>query len=282
MVSVIVPVYNDCKSVSACLSSLREQNYPKFEVIVVDDGSMDDSISKIKEQKSKSGKVPFTILTQKHQGPGVARNYGVKQAKGNILVFVDSDMTFDRNFVRNLVSPIELGKSIGTFTKEERLLNDKKIWAVDWNINRYFINRWTLDRQVYQRILPTSYPDTQEVFRAIVKAEFDKVAGFDNIGYTDDWTLYRKLQKKAVSAPGAICYHRNPETLKEVFLHARWIGKNEFMIGNLGKRLINLFRYFFPVSIIIGFLAGIKLRRITFPLFKIVYDLGIWSSVLTK
>ena len=81
MVSVIVPVYNDEKSVSACLSSLIVQNYSKFEVIVVDDGSVDDSISKIKEQKSKSGKVPFTILTQKHQGPGAARNYGAKQKR---------------------------------------------------------------------------------------------------------------------------------------------------------------------------------------------------------
>lgn len=282
MVSVIIPVYNDEKSVAACLSSLFAQNYPKFEIIVVDDGSTDDSIINIKEQSAKIRNIPLTLLIQKHQGPGIARNYGAKNARGKILVFVDSDMTFDRNFIRNLVSPIESGQTIGTFTKEERLLNDKKNWAVDWNINRYFTNRWNLDREMYQRILPTSYPDTQEVFRAIVKYEFDKVSGFDNIGYTDDWTLSRKLSKKAVSAKGAICYHRNPETLIETFNHARWIGNNEFISGNVKRRMFNFIRYFFPFSIIAGLLIGIKLRRISFPLFKIVYDLGIWISILTK
>src|SRR3990167_8387264 len=168
--SVIIPVYNEEDVIIDCLKSLSHQIYKDFEIIVVDDGSTDNL--KLKSQNLK-------ILTQNHKGPGAARNLGAKHAKGDILIFVDADMTFDKDFIKELVAPIKAGKGIGTFSKEEYLLNKNNDIAVCWNINRYILNKWKLDSQVYSRMLPAGYPDKQEVFRAIKKSGFMKVGGFD-------------------------------------------------------------------------------------------------------
>ena len=292
MVSVIIPFYNEEKTIEQCLESLSRQSYEDMEIILVNDGSSDNSKFKIQNSKlsppsggilAEAGQLKiknFKILEQEHQGPGAARNLGAKHAKGDILIFVDADMTFDKDFIKELVAPIKAGKGIGTFSKEEYLLNKNNDIAVCWNINRYILNKWKLDSQVYSRMLPAGYPDKQEVFRAIKKSGFMKVGGFDSDGYTDDWTLSKKLGSFAVLAPGARYYHKNPSTPYEIFHKARWIGGNKFLTGDIRRILFNLFRYSLIMSVIISVPVSIKVKRIRFIYFKIIYDFGIWLSVL--
>lgn len=280
MVSVILPVYNEEGIISHCLESLSKQKYGSFEIIVVDDGSSDNSAKKIKEQISKIKEIRVKFFKQKHKGPGAARNLGVSYSAGNIVVFVDSDMIFEPDFLEDLVKPIENGQTPGTFSKEEYLQNRKDIWAICWNINRFLVNGWKMNEEMYQRMLPSYYPDKQPVFRAIRRSVFEKVGGFSNTGYTDDWTLSRKLGFMATSVKGAKYYHRNPQHLLEAFRQARWIGKNEFISGSTFRRLFNLIRYSLPVSFILSFYVIIKTGRPEFIFFKTVYDLGIWSSII--
>lgn len=263
LISIIIPSFNEKDSIPDCLLSLREQSYKPVEIIIVDDGSTDgsDKIAK---------KLCDIFLRQDHQGPGIARNRGAKAAKGEILVFVDSDMTFDKNFIKNLIAPILDKNSIGTFSKDEFLLNKDNAWAVCWNINR---------GAPYDKMHPQNYPDTQDVFRAILKSEFDKVGGFDSTGYADDWTLSRKLGVKATVAKNASFYHKNPSNLKEVYSQARWFGKNEFLTGNIIRKIYNLFRYSFPASIINGVITSIKHSELKFIIFKIVFDLAVFRSI---
>src|SRR3990167_9299484 len=157
-VSIIVPTYNEQKCISACIRSLFNQTYNFFEIIVVDDGSKDDTVKIIKKFRVK-------LFKQDHKGPGSARNLGAKYASGKILVFVDADMTFDKNFIKDLTKPISEGKSIGTFSKNEMNKNLKNIWSRCWQINKGL----TLDR-----LIPPDYPNTAPVFRAILKREFQK------------------------------------------------------------------------------------------------------------
>src|SRR4030066_2433109 len=113
LISAIIPVYNEEDMIKAGLVTLREQSYSPVEIIVVDDGSS-DSTGKIIEDFSS-----IKLLTQNHKGPGSARNLGASAAKGEILIFVDADMTFDKNFIRDLIKPISDGQTIGTFSKNE-------------------------------------------------------------------------------------------------------------------------------------------------------------------
>lgn len=86
-VSVVIPSYNREKTIQACLLSVINQSYPPFEIIVVDDGSTDNTILKIKEL----GDQRIRILKQQHKGAQAARNYGIRGARGDYIAFLDSD-----------------------------------------------------------------------------------------------------------------------------------------------------------------------------------------------
>jgi len=267
-VSVIIPAYNEEKTIGECLKYLTKQTYKNFEIIVVDDGSTDKTLKILQELKNKNLKLK--IVHGKHSGTGAARNLGAKKATGEILVFVDADMIFEKNFLKKLTLPIILGKAKGTFSKEEYVSNWNNVWARCWNINE----NWPKKRRH-----PKNYPDFQPVFRAILKSEFNKVNGFIPGGYDDDWSLSTKLGYKAKNVKGAIFYHKNPEKLLEVYKHAKWVGKRKYKAGYIGY-ILALARASMPVSLLLGFLKGLKNRDLRFLIFKIVYDFGLTVGVL--
>jgi glycosyltransferase involved in cell wall biosynthesis len=102
-VSVIIPTYNRKDAIFECLQSLalQEDDTPKFEVIVVDDGSDDDTFNYL---VSGSNKFPFQlkVILSSRVGPGYARNLGVSYARGDILLFIDSDCRAFCNWVKRL------------------------------------------------------------------------------------------------------------------------------------------------------------------------------------
>lgn len=87
--SFIVPVYNVEKYVEECLNSLLCQEFDDFEIIVVDDGATDSSYLKCEALSYKDSRI--TIIRQSNQGLGEARNTGLRNAKGQYVIFVDSD-----------------------------------------------------------------------------------------------------------------------------------------------------------------------------------------------
>lgn len=99
--SVIIPVYNTAKYLSKCLDSLFMQNFSDFEVICVDDGSIDNSLEVLARYKD------VTVLKQNHKGSGVARNLGLQQAKGEYVLFVDSDDWLVDGAFEKLVHAVE-------------------------------------------------------------------------------------------------------------------------------------------------------------------------------
>ena len=93
-ISVIVPVYNAEKHVKRCLDSLIEQSFSQFEVIIINDGSIDNS-AEICESYTKKCK-NFTMIKQVNQGVGYARNVGIRASKGKYIMFLDSDDYLDK------------------------------------------------------------------------------------------------------------------------------------------------------------------------------------------
>lgn len=267
-ISIIIPTYNEEKVLPQCIESLGFQTFTDFEIIVVDDGSTDRTLEVLSELKIKNLKLKIEHAA--HLGAGAARNLGAGKAKGEILVFVDADMTFDESFLEKLVEPILSGKAKGTFSKEEIVANWDNPWARCWNINE----GWEEKKRH-----PSLYPDHQPVFRAILKSEFDRVGGFAPGGYDDDWSLSKKLGYEAINAPGAIFYHKNPESLPEIFKHAKWVGKRKYKMGYIGY-LVGLIRSSLPVSVIVGLAKGLISKELRFVIFKIVYDFGIFYGIL--
>ena len=101
-ISVIVPVYNAEKFLINCLNSIVGQTMRDFEVIVVNDGSTDDSLSIMKEFQDKY--TNFIIVDKENSGAAGARNYALKYARGDYLAFVDSDDYIEPEFLEKLYS----------------------------------------------------------------------------------------------------------------------------------------------------------------------------------
>lgn len=264
--SAILAVYNSESTIEASLKTLLAQSLP-IEIIVVDDGSTDKTRKLIHSVESIQRKVK--VLTQIHQGPAIARNLGAKHASSEILLFVDADMTFDRDYVKDLIAPIQQGEVIGTYTVEERVGNWDNLWARCWNLEEGWED---------QKRFPPNPPKYGTDFRAILKTEFMKVGGFDHLGYTDTWSLFSKLGVRPLSTR-ALCYHQNPANLVSVYRQARWAAKRPYKYGLVG-RFYALLRCSLPLSLLVGTYKAIKHRRASFFVFKLVYDWGRFVGIL--
>lgn len=97
MISVIVPVYNADMYLENTLHDLRHQTLRNFEMIFVDDGSTDESVSIIERCAKEDPRI--ILLRQQNQYAGVARNNGMKHARGEYLLFLDADDSFDHNLL---------------------------------------------------------------------------------------------------------------------------------------------------------------------------------------
>ncbi len=106
--SLIVPVYNVEKYVLNCLQSIDSQTYQNYEVIIVNDGSMDNSDAIIKNFiKDKKN---FKYYKKKNGGLSDARNYGLKYVIGDYLIFIDSDDTINKDLLENLNNKLKEDK----------------------------------------------------------------------------------------------------------------------------------------------------------------------------
>lgn len=105
LISVIVPVYNVRQYLRQCLDSLASQEYPSFEIIVVDDGSTDDSSSICDEYAAKD--IRFVVVHQRNTGLSAARNVGLAHARGLYVSFVDSDDWVSPYYLSKLMAAIE-------------------------------------------------------------------------------------------------------------------------------------------------------------------------------
>lgn len=100
LISIIVPVYNVEKYVLKCLNSIKEQTYENLEIIIVDDGSEDNS-GKICDEFIDNNK-SARVFHKKNGGLSSARNYGIRKAKGEIIAFIDSDDYVEKTFISDM------------------------------------------------------------------------------------------------------------------------------------------------------------------------------------
>ena len=88
-ISVIIPVYNVSEFIPKCLVSILNQNFDDIEIICVNDGSSDNSLTILKDFENKDKRI--IVIDKENEGSGVARNAGLAIAKGKYVYFVDGD-----------------------------------------------------------------------------------------------------------------------------------------------------------------------------------------------
>ena len=104
-VSVIMPVYNASDFLAPSIDSVLGQTLKEIELICIDDGSTDNSLDILKEYQSSDERV--RIVTQTNAGPGIARNNGIRRARGQYLAFLDADDFFESTLLEELYNAAE-------------------------------------------------------------------------------------------------------------------------------------------------------------------------------
>ena len=111
LISIIVPIYNSSEYIQRCIDSILSQTLTNFELILINDGSTDNSIDVLKEYESKDSRI--IVINKKNEGVSIARNTGIEMAKGEYIMFCDSDDYVHPQWCELLVDAIE--KNIDSF-----------------------------------------------------------------------------------------------------------------------------------------------------------------------
>lgn len=111
-ISVIIPLYNKEQHIERTLDSILSQTHSPFEIVVIDDGSTDESATLVETYESSK----VRLIRQENQGVSMARNNGIKAATGDYVAFIDADDSWDRHFLEEINTLINFFPSASVYT----------------------------------------------------------------------------------------------------------------------------------------------------------------------
>ena len=109
LVTIIIPCYNIEAYLDRCLESVAQQSYKEFSVILIDDGSTDDTFTKCVEWKNKDNRV--TLVSKKNLGLGMTRNLGIKMSDSEYITFLDADDWWHEDYLKEMIAGTENGRN---------------------------------------------------------------------------------------------------------------------------------------------------------------------------
>lgn len=123
-VSIIIPVYNSGKYLETCLNSILAQTYKNLEIIIINDGSTDNSPEIIENYEKDDSRIK--VITQKNQGLSASRNNGLKKATGDYVTFVDSDDEIELTMIGDMLEKLkETNSDIAVCSFKEKFSDGK-------------------------------------------------------------------------------------------------------------------------------------------------------------
>lgn len=184
--SIVIPVYNSGKYLNECLDSVINQTFKDIEIICIDDGSTDNSLSILKEYEEKDNRIK--VLSQEHRGVGAARNYGMDLAEGEYINFLDSDDKISANTL----------KSVNKFFEGNKDLDVVAIPIFFFNEYNHELNyKFNLEEDPKNRVidLNKNYENVQaSVSSAFIKASSIGDLKFnEELSYNEDLIFINKL-----------------------------------------------------------------------------------------
>jgi len=148
MFSVVIPLYNKEAYVKSTLASVLQQTFEDFEVLVVDDGSTDDSVSVVNSLEDSR----IRVVSQTNSGVSSARNRGVVEAKHEFIAFLDADDVWERNYLEKMCDLINANPGCGMYGAGHRQVLNDGVWVRDILLPPCFINGQRLSRGFFEAI----------------------------------------------------------------------------------------------------------------------------------
>lgn len=202
--SVVIPTYNRLPILEKCLTALEQQHYHEpiinYEVVLVDDGSTDGTLTWLAEHELEFPHL--RLFCQSHQGPAAARNLGVEQAKGDIIIFIDSDLvvteTFLQSHANTLAEAYKTSEKVFTYGRVINTCNFENPTAEPYKITDFSAAYFATGNVAIARhwLIKAGLFDTQ----------------FQQYGWEDLelGVRLKKLGLKLIKCPEAVGYHWHP------------------------------------------------------------------------
>jgi glycosyltransferase involved in cell wall biosynthesis len=200
--SVVIPTYNRKPILEKCLRALEKQTVEGYEIVLVDDGSTDDTLEWLEAHKDEFPHVRSFL--QDHAGPSAARNLGVKKALGDTIIFIDSDLVVLENFLQAHTEAL---------TQGQKEFGSDKFFTYGAVINTANFDNPTAE--------PYKITDFSAAFFAtgnvaIAKHWLEEAGLFDTGFQLYGWedlelgVRLKKLGLKLIKCPAAVGYHWHP------------------------------------------------------------------------
>jgi hypothetical protein len=220
LVSIIIPNWNGAKYLEKCLLSLKEQTQKDFELIVVDNGSSDNSVSLLKKIYPQAK----LIKNKKNLGFARALNQGIKKAKGEFIISLNNDVMVVKDWLENLLVGINKSKEnkkVGMWgCKILSSHQPKKIYSTGILVERDF----TTTNRGIDEVDRGQYDQEIEIFGPSAACGVYRKRMLEEIGlFDEDYFCYREDDELATRAqllgwraqfvPEAVCYHHRSATV---------------------------------------------------------------------
>ena len=220
-VTIVVPAYNEGMVIEASIRSLTQLNYPNLEILVVDDGSSDDTYERAKNFENLDGPVVVRVYKKKNGGKSNALNFGIWRADGELMLSVDADSKLEPDSLIYAASHFanpEIGAVAGNVKVINRETVITKMQALEYIQGLNMVRR----AQGYFKIV-NIIPGPLGLFR---KSALEQVEYYDHDTFAEDCDLTIKMLGKGWKVeyePKAITWTEAPEDIRSYFKQRyRW------------------------------------------------------------
>jgi biofilm PGA synthesis N-glycosyltransferase PgaC len=220
--SIIVPAHNEEENIANTIENLKDLNYPDYEVIVANDGSIDNTAHIVDDLVKKYRDWLKVVHVSPNSGKAQATNAAILFSKGNFILVIDADSLIDKDVLKNMAWHFLSLPRVGAVTGNPRVLNRTtllgKIQVGEYSSIIGLIKR---TQRVLGKVLTVS-----GVIAAFRRSALIECGLYDNDTVTEDIDMTWKLQQKFWDVryePTALCWVLVPETVKGLFMQrVRW------------------------------------------------------------
>lgn len=267
-ISVVINVYNEEENIQDCLDSLLNQTYKDFELIIVDDGSTDETMDIV---ESYYDRFEMQLFSTPHVGIKKARRKGIDKTSGEYIIVIDADEILEPDFIEQIINPFDQSEvgAVGGILKSE---------GEGWVTQGYGV----LNEIFYGLRASGNEADwIQGGCSAYRREALEEVGGLANEKVSADKDISWKLSKsgwRVLINRKAVAYHRDPQNVRSVIKREYDIGKRERSLLSKHKDKMSWkeISRFYPF----GFLLLLILTPLFFPLFYLLIASLISTIVL--
>ena len=282
IISIITPSYNRVDELKHLYNSLQEQSVDLklFEFIVSDDGSTDSTAETVKHWQTESN-FPIKFITQENQGPGAARNHGLENSEGELILFIDSDCEAHPDWIQTIYEEY-LNDSFDACGGPDGSKDDFTTLqkAIDFAMTSFITTGGM--RGHSEKMMAKFFPRTHNM--GLKRSLYEKVGGFGDLRHGQDIELSNRIRKSGARIKfliNAVVYHRRRTSIKQFFKQVFNWGVARINLGKIDPAMLEPIHFLPSLATLFGFSIVGTAIYLDFPLdqlFLLVFiPLGLLS-----